>query len=87
MSEEAKKFIQNAAWNRFPAEELWIRADNNFWAFAIEDDRIIFTDGIYKDGDIVFHHTIYPTQNGEDHIEPFIETKLTDGYECFAIAL
>lgn len=85
MSQEAKKYIQEVAWDRFPAQELWIRSDNTFWAFDINDNEITFTDGTYQDNNIVFYTTIFPTNNGEEIIDSFISDKRSDGYECFAI--
>lgn len=87
MSKEAKSYIQAAAWNRFPAQELWICPDNKFWAFDIDDTKITFTDGIYKDGDIIFHHTLYPLENDQSYLESLIKKKTSEGFECFAIQL
>jgi len=87
MTQEAKKYIQNAAWTRFPAQELWIRPDNHFWAFDINDDEVSFTEGEFTNGDIIFHTTVHPTTNGELYVEPFVEVKRSNGYECFAIQL
>jgi hypothetical protein len=87
MSEEAKKYIQSVAWNRFPAQELWIRQDNSFWAFDIEDDHVVFTEGIYRDGDILFHSTSQPAEDGEALVDSFVEQKRQEGFECFAIQM
>lgn len=87
MSQEAKKIIQNSAWYRFPAQELWIHPNDNFWAFDIDEEKITFTNGVYQNGEIFFNNTIHPTPNGEDLIESYIEKKRSEGYECFAIQL
>jgi hypothetical protein len=92
MSEEAKRYIQAAAWNRFPAQELWIRADNHFWAFDIEgvalDQRVTFTEGVFEVGDIVFNSVVhFPPGDAEVYVEEFCERKRGEGFECFAIQM
>ena len=87
MSEEAKNFLKQVAWDRFPAQELWIRPDNYFWAFNIEDDHITFTEGSYQGGDIVFNSVVHRTREGEDYVEPLAQIKRIEGYECFAMQM
>ena len=88
MSQEAKSYIQDAALHRFSAQELWIRPDNHFWAFDIQDNRVVFIWGVYEDCDINFEtETCYTTQGGESFMEIFVEQIIENGYECFAIQI
>jgi len=87
MSKQAKKYIQQAAWDRFPANELWIRPDDRFWAFDIESNVVTCTDGLYKDNDIIFQKSIHRSENPEQLVETLIEKKRSEGYVCFAIQL
>jgi hypothetical protein len=87
MSDEAKKYIQNSAWKRFPAQELWIDPNDNFWAFDIESDQVTFTNGVYKNNNILFKCIVHPTNNGEDYVQSYIEEKRSEGFECFAIQM
>lgn len=86
MSVKAKKYIQSIAWEKFPARELWYRNDNFFWAFDIQDEKIISTEGQYENGDVTFQTFIY-NYNNEDDIQSLVDQKLEEGFSCFAIEL
>jgi len=85
-----KKCIQ-AASHLFPCQELWFCQEaNTFWAFKVEGDRLIFTDGAFINGRVEFDSSDRYLQNDEsidDVVESMIDVKREEGYECFAIAV
>ncbi len=88
MSKEAKKKIQELAWTRFPAQELWIDENDHFWGFERKEDGSIYiVDGFYQDGEVISDITICRTEFPEAFIEKSIKIKQEQGYECFASQL
>lgn len=86
MSKEAKRNIQKAAWNLFPAQELWIDKENNFWAYEKKENEIVITTGKYTNK-IEYSTYSEKTDNVDDLLESLTENKTNEGYECFAIEL
>jgi len=88
MSEKAKKKIQELAWDRFPAQELWIDKNDHFWGFdKKEDGSVHIVDGIYQDGEVITDITICRTEFPDSFVEKCIKAKEEQGYTCFASQL
>lgn len=87
MSETAKKTIQKAAWRLFPAQELWIDKENNFWAYETKDKEVITTSGKYTDNKINYSTSTQTTDDVDELVEFLTTEKTEQGYECFAIEL
>jgi hypothetical protein len=87
MSKEAKKKIQELAWTRFPAQELWIDSNDHFWGYEKKEDGVHLVDGFYQDGEVISDITICRVDCPEEYIEKCIKHKQDQGYECFASQL
>ena len=92
MSKKAMEYIKNKAWESFPAQELWINKNNEFWAFDIDDSdlKISYTKGIYKDDDIVFITDSKSFKDIDDlnkDLDSSINQRLSEKYKCFSIEL
>lgn len=87
MSEEAKKIIQSSAWKLFPAQELWINKENNFWAFEKKENELLITHGTYKDNKIDYSISTQTTDDVDNLVDFLTTEKSQEGYECFAIEL
>jgi hypothetical protein len=85
---KVKKIIQDAAWKKFPAQELWFReADLRFWAYEKREDSICITEGNYANDELVYATMEYPTSNVEEFVDDAVVLKEKDGYTCFASQL
>lgn len=87
MSAEAKKKIQELAWDRFPSQELWINDNNHFWGFDKREGVVYCVEGFYHDGNVVSDITIVRPSSPSRFVEECIKLKERQGYECFASQL
>lgn len=87
MSEDAKNMIKKTAWKFFPAQELWINNDDEFWAFEKHLSEVHITIGEYKNKTITYSTMIESTDNVDHLVDCLTKEKTKQGYECFAIEL
>ena len=85
----AKKYILKNAKNKFPARELWINNDFDFFAFEKYQNELIITEGKYNINNSTLDFTT-KTQyvpDTEESLNTFLNTKIDEGFECFASEL
>lgn len=85
-----ENYIQSQAWTKFPARELWIKDDKQFWAYDynIDDNTVTFTSGEYDIGNFVYNTTVIKFYGNIDmYIDSRCDSKDKAGYKCFASQL
>jgi hypothetical protein len=91
MNTDTLKTIKEEAWNKFPAQELWINKDTEtFWAYEEKQDtnKLYLTTGLIVDKSKLVFDTIYlQVSNMSRFITQLCRAKQNSGYECFAIQM
>lgn len=85
-----KNKIKQIANNDFPADELWIKEDFSFWAFAKENNKIILTEGFLNNEDFLYDTNILyisENENIDNTITLLCAEKTQNNYVCFAILI
>lgn len=85
----AKKYILKNAKVKFPAQELWIDNNLNFFAFDKYTNELIISEGKFNinNKNLEFTTKNQYTINIENTLNNYLNEKLNEGYECFASEL
>ncbi len=82
------EILKEYAWEKFPAQELWVK-EEKFWAFENKEDsdKIYLTSGYLQDKEIKFETTFLTVSNKKRFITQLCDSKRKEGYECIAIQM
>lgn len=83
MLTRTEAYIQRLANVEFPAEELWIKNDSYFWAYAFSNGAIISTTGKYENGEFEKRSESLPYTRFYE----ILAQRENEGYHCFAIQI
>lgn len=85
----AKKYILKNAKVKFPAQELWIDNNLNFFAFDKYINELVISEGKFNISNKTIEFTTKNQYNVdiENVLNTYLHEKVNEGYECFASEL
>lgn len=83
-----ERYIQHKACEKFPAQELWIKDDNQFWAYKVDGNDIYTTSGCYENKKLRYRTVALKLYgNVDSFVSKLCHDKTEFGYHCFAIQM